>query len=151
PSARVIATDIEPDRVRYLEERAQRDRLPNLSALLSTSTASGLAADSVDRILIVHVWHHLANRIAYARDLAAALRAGGKIVIVEFPLSAHRGPPAELRVAPEAIVAELATAGLSAKVSSLSIPDQYIVEAWKPVSPFLSHVGGKPMVEAARR
>jgi hypothetical protein len=41
----------------------------------------------------------------------------------------HRGPPAEMRVAPEAIIAALESAGLSASVSPVALPDQYIVEA----------------------
>jgi ubiquinone/menaquinone biosynthesis C-methylase UbiE len=130
PRGRVIATDVEPDMVRYLEERARREGLPNLSAILATPTTSGLGARSVDRILVVHVWHHLTNRVDYARDLAASLRPGGKLVIVDFTLAAHRGPPMELRVAPEVMVAELTAAGLSARVSSVVIPDQYIVKAW---------------------
>lgn len=129
PRGQVIATDLEPDMVRFVRERAHRENLSNLRATLATRTASGLAAQSVDRILIVHLWHHLADRIDYAHDLAAALRPGGKLFVVDFDLAARRGPPAELRVAPERLIAELAAAGLAAKVSSVVIPDQYIVEA----------------------
>jgi arsenite methyltransferase len=132
PAGQVIATDVEPDMVRYLNDRARREQLANLRAIRATATAAGLAAQSVDRILIVHVWHHLADRVAYARDLAAALRPGGKLFIVDFTLTAHRGPPPNMRVAPEAIIAELAAAGLSASLSPLTLPDQYMVEAHRP-------------------
>lgn len=131
PAGLVIATDVEPDMVRFLRERAHRENRPNLRATLATRTASGLAAQSVDRILIVHVWHHLTDRIDYAHDLAAALRPGGKLFIVDFDLAARRGPPADMRIAPERLIAELETAGFVAKVSSVVIPDQYIVEAQK--------------------
>ncbi len=129
PQGQVIATDIEPDMVRYLGERASREGLPNLRAVAATATASGLAAQSVDVILIVDVWHHIDDRVAYARDLAAALRPGGRVVIVDFRLDATKGPPPEMRLAPEKIIADLAAAGFSAKVSSVALPEQYIVEA----------------------
>jgi cyclopropane fatty-acyl-phospholipid synthase-like methyltransferase len=129
PQGAVIATDLEPDMVRYLNERARREQLPNLRALQVTATASGLAAESVDRILVVHVWHHLAERVGYARDLAAALRPGGKLLIVDFSLTGSRGPPASLRLSPEVIIAELAAAGLAATLSPIALPDQYLVEA----------------------
>lgn len=129
PRGEVIATDLEPDMVRFLNERARRERLPNLHAIQATPTASGLAAGSVDRILIVHMWHHLADGGEYARDLAAALRPGGRLLVVDFSLSAQRGPPTGMRVAPEALSAELEGAGLSAGVSPIAIPDQYLVEA----------------------
>jgi ubiquinone/menaquinone biosynthesis C-methylase UbiE len=35
PQGEVIATDIEPDMVRYLGERAEREHLPNIRALLA--------------------------------------------------------------------------------------------------------------------
>jgi arsenite methyltransferase len=129
PQGEVIATDIEPDMVRFLSERARREGLTNLRAIQGTHGASGLAARSVDRILVVHVWHHLGDRNAYVRDLAAALRPGGRVFVVDFRLSAHRGPPAEMRVPPEEVIAALENAGLSARVSPVVLPDQYIVEA----------------------
>lgn len=128
PRGEVLATDLEPDMVRFLRERAQREQLPNLRAVQATKAASGLAARSVDRILIVHLWHHIAEREEYARGLALTLRPGGRIFIVDFSPDAHRGPPASLRISPEAVITTLESAGLSAGVSSVAIPDQYIVE-----------------------
>lgn len=124
-----IATDLQPDMVRFLGERARREQLPNLRAVQATPTASGLAARSVDRILVVHVWHHLADRAEYARGLEAALRPNGRLFVVDFSTTARRGPPASLRVEPETVLAELERAGFSARVSPIALPDQYIVEA----------------------
>lgn len=129
PSGQVIATDIEPDMVRYLEERARREQLGNVRAVRAPASSSGLEANSVDRILIVDVWHHIEQRVAYAKDLAAALRPGGKIFVVDFTMEAKHGPPVAMRIAPDALVAELTAAGLAAKVSAVTLPDQYIVEA----------------------
>ena len=129
PQGQVIATDIEPDMVRYLTERARREQLPNLRAQIATAHDAGLAPASVDRVLVVDVWHHLADRVAYARSLAQALRPGGKLVIVDFSLDARRGPPRQHRLAPEAIISDLRAAGLDAKLSSTTLPEQYIVTA----------------------
>lgn len=134
PRGEVIATDLEPSMVRFLTERAHQEELHNLRAIAASPTASGLASASVDRILIVHVWHHLAGRVRYARDWAAALRADGRLFIVDFQVDAVRGPPANLRVTPEQLIAELAAAGLQARVSSVVLPDQYIIEAYKGTS-----------------
>jgi arsenite methyltransferase len=129
PQGQVIATDLEPDMVRYLDERAAREQLPNLRAVQATASKSGLAAGSVDAILIVDVWHHIGSRTCYARDLATALRPRGKLVIVDFKLDATRGPPAAMRLAPEQIIADLVSAGFTATVSPTTLPDQYIVVA----------------------
>jgi len=111
PQGEVYATDAEPAMVGYLEARAQRENIQNLRAVCATEASTGLAPHSVDRILVVHVWHHLEHRVAYARTLATALRAGGKLFIVDFTLAAHQGPPLEMRLSPEVLIAELQAAG----------------------------------------
>jgi ubiquinone/menaquinone biosynthesis C-methylase UbiE len=98
PDGQVIATDIEPDMIRYMTERAAREQLPNLRAVLTPPTDPQLAAGTVDRILVVDVWHHIDDRVGYARALARALRPGGKLAIVDFTHEATHGPPPEMRL-----------------------------------------------------
>jgi SAM-dependent methyltransferase len=129
PRGQVIATDVEPDMVRYLTERARREGLANLRAVQTPPDSPQLAAASVDRILIVDVWHHLGDRAAYARRLADALRPGGLIAVVDFKLDATHGPPPRHRLAPEAIAADLRAAGLATEISAIDLPEQYIVIA----------------------
>lgn len=129
PMGTVTATDIEPNMVRFVNERAHREKLQNLRAILATEPGSGLARDSVDRILVVHVWHHLPDRGALARDLSLVLRPGGRLLVVDFAVAARRGPPASMRLPPESIIADLEAAGLTAMVSPVPLPDQYIIEA----------------------
>jgi cyclopropane fatty-acyl-phospholipid synthase-like methyltransferase len=127
PDGQVIATDIEPDMIRYLTERAAREQLPNLRAVRTPPGDPQLAAGTVDRILVVDVWHHIDDRAGYARALAGALRPGGKIAIVDFTREATHGPPAEMRLTPEQVIGELRQAGLAAALSPTVLPDQYIV------------------------
>lgn len=129
PSGAVIATDLEADMVRYMSERATREGWPNVRAIQVTADDPGLAAASVDRILVVDVWHHLADRRAYAARLASSLRPGGFIAIVDFTLEAERGPPSAHRLPPDEIIADLTAAGLSASLAPETLPDQYVVIA----------------------
>lgn len=132
PGGAVIATDLEPDMVRFLAERARREKLSNLRAVLASETGPNLSANSVDRVLLVHVWHHLAHRREYARGLVEALRPGGKLFVVDDALDATFGPPPELRIAPEAVVAVLEQLGLVARHLKIPIPGQYVVEGRRP-------------------
>jgi len=129
PRGQVIATDIEPDMIRYLTERARREGLANLRAVQTPPDSPQLAASSVDRVLVVNVWHHLGDRAAYAKQLAEALRPGGQIAVVDFKLDSSHGPPRPHRLAPEAIAADLRAAGLATEVSAVDLPEQYIVIA----------------------
>lgn len=129
PQGKVIATDVEPDMVRYLGERATREGAGNVEAVQTPPDDPKLAEASVDRILVVDVWHHLGDRAAYARALAKALRPGGFVAVVDFKRDATQGPPPAMRLAPEAIAAELAAAGLTTSISPVALPEQYIVIA----------------------
>jgi SAM-dependent methyltransferase len=127
PTGRVIGTDLEPDMVRYMTERAAREGLGNVEARQAPADGPGLAAGSVDRVLIVDVWHHIAERDTYARALAGALRPGGAVMIVDFTAEAAHGPPAAMRLPAADIVATLRGAGLDAAIATESLPDQYVV------------------------
>jgi SAM-dependent methyltransferase len=127
PDGKVIATDIEPDMVRYMTERAAREKLPNLRAVLTQPDDPELPTSAVDRILIVNVWHHISDRPAYARRLARALHPGGKVFIVDFTLTSSHGPPPAHRLTADQIIADLRSAGLTASLSPTTLPDQYIV------------------------
>lgn len=128
PNGMVFAVDIEPDMVRYLGERATREKMPNVEPRLGKPDDPALAAGSVDRILVVDTWHHIGDRAAYAKKLAAALEPGGFVLIVDFTLETDKGPPKDHRLSPETIAADLQQGGLRASVIAEELPDQYIVK-----------------------
>jgi ubiquinone/menaquinone biosynthesis C-methylase UbiE len=129
PGGAVIATDIEADMVRYMTERAAREKLGNVKAIAAPADDVGVAAGSADRILIVNVWHHIADRERYAARMAAALKTGGAVIIVDYTLDSRRGPSREHRLAPEQVMAELKAGGLTAELATESLPDQYVLIA----------------------
>ncbi|KYF49648.1 hypothetical protein BE08_42540, partial [Sorangium cellulosum] len=127
PTGAVIGLDIERDMVRYMTERAARERLANVTARQVSPDDPGLDPGSVDRILVVNTWHHIPDRPAYAAKLKAALRPDGAVVVVDFTDTARHGPPKEHRIAAEAVAAELRAGGLSPQIVAEDLPDQYIV------------------------
>lgn len=127
PAGAVLAVDVEPDMVRHVEARARREGLSNVRAQLGSPRDPGLAPASVDRVLVVDTWHHVPDRRAFAAKLRAALRPGGKILIVDFRPDARRGPPAHHRLDPAEIARDLEAAGLAARVLSPGLPEQAMV------------------------
>jgi SAM-dependent methyltransferase len=126
-AAEVVATDVEPDMIRYMSERAGREGLTNVRAVLTPPDDPQLPP--VDRILVVDVWHHLGDRVAYAKKLAGSLAPAGFVAVVDFKLDAKLGPPRKMRLPPEAIIDDLRAAGLDAKLATVELPEQYIVIA----------------------
>jgi SAM-dependent methyltransferase len=127
PSGHVFAVDIEPDMVRYLRQRAEKEHLDNVEAVLSTTTDPSLPAGRIDRVLIVDTWHHIPERSAFAAKVAAALKPEGTITIVEFTMDATHGPPKHHRIALPQLIDELRSAGLDAEGVPVSLPEQYVV------------------------
>jgi ubiquinone/menaquinone biosynthesis C-methylase UbiE len=106
----VLALDVEPDMVRYLNERATREHLANVRPALVSFDDPQLPASGVDRVLIVDTWHHVPEREAYAAKLRSGLKNGGKVFVVDFKLDAEHGAQTPYRLAPEQVAREL-TAG----------------------------------------
>jgi cyclopropane fatty-acyl-phospholipid synthase-like methyltransferase len=127
----VIATDIEPDMVRYMTERAAREKLANVRAQAAPVDDVGVPAGSADRILFVDVWHHIGDRERYAARLHAALKPGGAVVIVDFDLESKRGPEGH-KLDPEVVLREMRAGGLTAELATETLPDQYVVIARRP-------------------
>jgi ubiquinone/menaquinone biosynthesis C-methylase UbiE len=129
---KVLALDVEPDMVRYMKERAAKQGLGNVEARVVALDDPGLAAGSVDRVLIVDTWHHIDGRPAYAAKLRAALAPGGAVFVVDFKKEAHHGPPPEHRITPEQVMSELRQGGLAPEVIEVGLPEQYVVAGRKP-------------------
>lgn len=130
PEGQVLALDVEPNMISFMQDRMQKQALQNVEARLVAPDDPGLLPESVSRVLIVNTWHHIDQRAAYAAKLARALEPNGEVLVVDFTLEAEHGPPARHRLAPEQVVSELEAGGLFAEVvEPESLPDQYLVRA----------------------
>jgi SAM-dependent methyltransferase len=126
PEGKLFAVDIEPDMLRYLEERKHREHLHVLVPILASAETPNLP-EPVDVILVVDTYHHIDNRVAYFAKLRGSLRANGMLAIVEFKADAPEGPPLEHRITPEKVTAELNAAGYSLVAAHQFLPRQYFL------------------------
>ena len=127
PKGKVLALDIEPQMIAWLEARIRREKLANASARRVAADDPGLGDASVDRVLVVNTWHHIGARAAYAQRVRRALRPGGKLVIVDFTLDTKEGPPRAERLTAEQVAAELEQIGLHPEIAAESLPDHFVV------------------------
>jgi SAM-dependent methyltransferase len=132
---RVLALDVEPKLVSYVEARGKKEGWQHTIPTLVARDDPGLVAESVDRVLIVDSWHHIDGREAYARKLAAALRPGGRVIIVDYAPDSPIGPSDKHRLAPRKVISELAAAGLKAQLVREKLPRQYVVVGRKTPAP----------------
>jgi SAM-dependent methyltransferase len=130
-AGQVYAVDISPEMLTWVGERAKREGLANISTVKATGDSTRLETASIDRAIMINVWHHVENPDAYAKDLNRSLRPGGVVFIVEAHPDAEQenGPPRHFRLQPEAVMAQFERAGFSVSLEPLTLDRQYVIRA----------------------
>jgi SAM-dependent methyltransferase len=126
PQGRVYGVDVEPDMVKYLAERAKREKRANVVALAGAPDDPRLPG-KVDLVLLVDVYHHIDGRERYFRGLQRYLKPGARVAIIDFRLDSPEGPPRAARIAPEQVKEELKAAGYALATEHRFLPRQYFL------------------------
>lgn len=79
----VYAVDINPESIRYVEDRAQKEKLHNVKTILGKTDDPLLPAGAVDAVLLLKTYHEVAQPVALLRNLRGALRPGAKVGIID--------------------------------------------------------------------
>jgi ubiquinone/menaquinone biosynthesis C-methylase UbiE len=84
PEGTVYAVDVDPGMISYLGERARDEGYDNVETILAEAADPGLPRGGIDLVFLSNTYHHINDRTGYFRRLAADLRPGGRVAIVEF-------------------------------------------------------------------
>jgi ubiquinone/menaquinone biosynthesis C-methylase UbiE len=83
-SGKVYAVDIQPKMLELLSRRLASAGITNIEPVLGAETETNLPPGSQDLILLVDVYHEFAKPQAMLRSIRAALKEGGRLVLLEF-------------------------------------------------------------------
>ena len=81
---RVLAQDIDPEALRRLAGRVERERLDNVSIKLGQPEDPKLPAGSFDRIFMVHMYHEIQEPYAFLWHMWPSLRENGQVIVVDI-------------------------------------------------------------------
>jgi predicted methyltransferase len=126
PKGRVYGVDTEPDMVKYLAERAQRENLTNVTAIAGAPDDPRLP-EKVDLIVMVDVFHHIEKRASFLTKLRGSLKPGGRIAIIDFRMDSPDGPPKSARITPAGVKSEFKRAGYALLKEHTFLPNQYFL------------------------
>ena len=79
----VLAEDINPDSIKYIDARAGKENLPNVHTVLGTPDDARLPASTVDAVLLLKVYHEIARPVPFMQGLRGALKRGAKVGIID--------------------------------------------------------------------
>lgn len=83
PSGQVFAEDINPEAVRFIENRVEKEKLKDVHAIQGTPDDPRLPPGSVDAVLMLKVYHEIAHPVPFMQRLKASLRPGAKVGIID--------------------------------------------------------------------
>lgn len=98
PSGRVFGQDIMPDYLALLAKRVKDEKLGNVTVVRGDAHDPRLprdAADRVDAVTMIHMYHEVTDPYALLWNLAHSLKPGALVGILDmtFPTDRHGTPP----------------------------------------------------------
>ena len=134
PKGCVVAVDIQPEMIAFLEARAKELGHANVQPHLGAIDGVRLPAESIDLALMVDAYHEFSHPAEMQRSLMAALRPGGRIVLLEYRAEDPQVPIKPLHKMSEAqIRKEFEAAGFVWKKTCDFLPWQHLVVFEKPL------------------
>lgn len=129
PNGVVYAQDVQREMLDAIRRRVAREGLRNVEARLGSDSSPNLPARSLDAVLVVDVYPEVGNRVTFLRNLADALKSGGRIGVVNYrPGRGGPGPaPSEgVRVDSASVEKDAQAAGLRV-LARQDLPYQYLL------------------------
>src|SRR5579864_8425131 len=106
PAGTVYAVDINPEAIRYIDQRVRRESLPNVKTILNKSDDPMLPKEAVDVVLLLKTYHEVADPIMLLKQLRPALKPGALVGIID-----REGNGTDHGISRKIVVEEAAQAG----------------------------------------
>ena len=125
---KVLAVDIQPEMITYLNEGKTKRNVKNVEPILSTESDPKLQANSIDMAVMIDAYHEFSYPHEMIQHIADALKPGGRIVLVEYRAEDPSVPIKELhKLSVAQATKEMKAAGLNLLKNDSRLPQQHIM------------------------
>ncbi|NQY03258.1 MAG: class I SAM-dependent methyltransferase [Halieaceae bacterium] len=133
PQGEVIALDIQPEMLAIIDKRKASDGVTNVIPTLGEPCDPGLAAATVDVVLMVDAYHEFSCPLEVMRSVVTALKPEGRIVLVEYRADDPSVPIKPLHtMTVEQATREMEAVGLVLQRVDNRLPMQHVMEFVRP-------------------
>lgn len=139
PSGRVFSNDLNADRRAEIAKAAAAANLSNVTVVEGAPASSNIAAGTCDALFMRNVYHHFGDPTTMDADLFRAVKAGGRIAVIDFvPRGTESADPkgradeAHHGVSSASVIRELQAAGFADLQSSEHGDQGFIVVGTRP-------------------
>ena len=127
PQGKVYATDLQPEMIRLLRARLQKEKLENIEPVLGSETESKLPDLSIDMAVLVDVYHEFSEPRKMLASIRRALKPNGRLVLLEFRKEDPKVPiRQEHKMSVATVKQELAADGFALDKLVSDLPWQHI-------------------------
>lgn len=128
PGGKIIALDLQPEMVTFLQTGVKRSELSQIEVRLGTVDDIKLPKNSIDMAIMVDVYHELAYPYEVLSSIMQALKPRGRIIFVEYKAEDARIPIKPLHKMSEAqIKREAGVFALEWERTVSTLPWQHVV------------------------
>ena len=106
PTGRVLAVDINPEAISYINKRAQNEGLSNVTTVSGSADNPNLPLGTIDAALLLKTYHEVAKPVDLMRNLRPALRPGARIGIID-----RNGNGENHGISSKVVISEMDSAG----------------------------------------
>lgn len=133
PDGKVLAVDIQPEMLALIEQRRASEDVTNIETVLSAENDTRLPAQAIDIILIVDAYHEFNFPYEMGLSMAAALKPGGQLVLIEYRAEDAAVPIKRLHKMSEVQAKrEMEAIGLAWQRTEDFLPQQHFMVFIKP-------------------
>lgn len=105
---KVYAVEINPDAIKYINDRAKKENFSNIETILGTEDNPKLPENSVDAVLILKTYHEIGQPVKVLENVRKSLKKDGLVGIID-----RNGNGQDHGIKEETVVDELKRAGFS--------------------------------------
>lgn len=122
----VYAVDIQPEMLMAIEKTKEFKKVENIKTILGTEKTVELPKNSVDKILMVDVYHEFSFPVEMINSIKNALKPNGELFLIEYRAEDLKVPIKRIhKMTEEQAVKEMKAAGLVLKENIYNLPWQH--------------------------
>ena len=122
----VYAVDIQPEMLMAIEKTKEFKKVENIKTILGTEKTVELPKSSVDKILMVDVYHEFSFPVEMINSIKNALKPNGELFLIEYRAEDLKVPIKRIhKMTEEQAVKEMKAAGLVLKENIDNLPWQH--------------------------
>ena len=122
----VYAVDIQPEMLEVIERRKKTSGIENIELIAGDEKSVNLPENSVDKVLMVDVYHEFSYPAEIMASIIKALRPGGKVYLIEYRGEDESIPIKKLhKMTVNQAVKEMTAVGLTLHENLSNLPRQH--------------------------